>query len=162
MEIILLNFLDLDRDIGHQQRQLSNELLTGPVVSYQTIFHLMPECLDTVWCLAIGAWIMSPMTTKNSTGNNMQPCLTPLPTTKGAERVPLCSTRHLAPLYVDLMTDTNLFFSVPSRGPSIHDVKGLFKVYKSPMQIGTIFSTLLDHYPQSVIVVNACSRSIVE
>ena len=43
---------------------------------------------------------MSPMTTKNCTGDNMQPSLTPLRTTKGAERVPLCSTRHLA-LYVD-------------------------------------------------------------
>ena len=51
---------------------------------------------------------MFPLTTKNSTGGNMQPCLTPLPTTKGAERVGLCSTRHLAPSYVDLMIDTNL------------------------------------------------------
>ena len=51
---------------------------------------------------------MSPITNKNSTGDNMQPCLTPLPTIKAAERVPLCSTRHLAPLYVDLMTDTIL------------------------------------------------------
>ena len=51
---------------------------------------------------------MSPRTTKNSTGDNMQPCLTPLPTTKGAERVPLCSTQHLAPLYVDLMIEINL------------------------------------------------------
>ena len=52
------------------------------------------------------------MTTKKSTGDNMQPCLTPLPTTKGAERVSLCSTRHLTPLYVDLMTDTN-FLGIP-------------------------------------------------
>ena len=44
----------------------------------------------------------------NSTGDNMQPCLTPLPTTEGAERVPLCSTQHLVPLYVGLMTDTHL------------------------------------------------------
>ena len=51
---------------------------------------------------------MFPMTTKNSTSDNMQPCLTAVPTTKGAERIPLCSTRQLAPLYVDLMTDTNL------------------------------------------------------
>ena len=51
---------------------------------------------------------MSPMTTKNSTGDNMQHCLTTLPTTKGAEREPLCSTRHLAPLYVYLMTETIL------------------------------------------------------
>ena len=48
----------------------------------------MPEYLDTEWCLAIEAWIMSPMTNKNSTADNMQPCLTPLPTTKAAERVP--------------------------------------------------------------------------
>ena len=47
---------------------------------------------------------MSSMTTKNSTDDNMQSCLTP----KGAQRIPLCSTRHLATLYVDLMTDTNL------------------------------------------------------
>ena len=73
--------------------------------------------MDTEWCLAIEAWVMSLMTTKNSAGDNMQPCLTLLPTTKVAERVPLCSTRHLAPLYADLMTDTILcFFSVPSRG----------------------------------------------
>ena len=39
----------------------------------------------------------------------MQPCLILLPTTKGAERVPLCRTRYLAPIYVDLMTDTILF-----------------------------------------------------
>ena len=51
---------------------------------------------------------MFPMTTKNSTVDNMQPCQTPLPTPKDAERVPLCSTRHLAPLYVDLMTDSIL------------------------------------------------------
>ena len=51
---------------------------------------------------------MSPMTTENSTADNMQPCLTPLPTTKDAERVPLCSTQLLAPLYVDLMTVTNM------------------------------------------------------
>ena len=51
---------------------------------------------------------MSPMTTINTTGDNMLSCLFPLPTTKAAERVSLCSTRHLAPLYVDLMTDTNL------------------------------------------------------
>ena len=51
---------------------------------------------------------MSPLTNKNCTGDNMQPCLTPLPTAKAVERVPLCSTRHLAPLYVDLMTDTIL------------------------------------------------------
>ena len=52
----------------------------------------------------------------------MQSCLTPLPTTKSAERVPLCSTRHLEPLCVELMVDTNLLgmvfplFSVQSRG----------------------------------------------
>ena len=51
---------------------------------------------------------MSPMTTKNSTVDNMQPCLTPLPTTKAAERVALCRTQRLTPLYVDLMTNTNL------------------------------------------------------
>ena len=51
---------------------------------------------------------MSPMTAKDSTVDKMQPCLSLLPTTKGAERVPLCSTRHLAQLYVDLMTDTIL------------------------------------------------------
>ena len=70
----------------------------------------------------------------------MQPCLTPLPTTKGAERVPLCSTRYLAPLYVNLMTDT-ILLGIPL---SIQTVKGLFKVYKNQMQIGTVFSTLLD------------------
>ena len=31
---------DPKRDIGHQQRQLATELLTGPVVSYQTRFCL--------------------------------------------------------------------------------------------------------------------------
>ena len=59
---------------------------------------------------------MFPITTKTSTGDNMQPCLNPRPTTKGAERVPLCSTRHLAPLYFDLICYVS-FFSVPSRGP---------------------------------------------
>ena len=102
---------------------------------------------------------MTPMTTKNSTGDNMQPCLTPLPTTKDAERVPLCSTLHLAPLYVDLVTDTIFPFSqCHLEALSIHAnhaVKGLFKVYKNQMQIGTVFSTLLDDYRHHDHVVNA-------
>ena len=40
--LLLPNFLDSERDIGHQKRQISTELLTGPVVSYQTRF-----CLDS-------------------------------------------------------------------------------------------------------------------
>ena len=85
---------------------------------------------------------------KNSSVDKMQPCLTALPTTKGAERVPLCSTRHLAPSYVDLMTDT-ILLGIPSsqchpEDSSIHTVKRLFKVYKNQMQIGTVFSTLLN------------------
>ena len=32
--------------------------------------------------------------------------------------------------------------------------KGLFKVYKNQMQIGAVFSTLFDDYPQLVNVVN--------
>ena len=40
--LLLLSFLDPDRDIGHQQRQLATELLTGPVVSNQARF-----CLDS-------------------------------------------------------------------------------------------------------------------
>ena len=39
--LLLLSFLDSDRDIGHQQCQLSTELLTGSVVSNQARF-----CLD--------------------------------------------------------------------------------------------------------------------
>ena len=39
---LLLSFLDPDRNIGHQQHQLSTELLTGPVVSNQARF-----CLDS-------------------------------------------------------------------------------------------------------------------
>ena len=38
---------------------------------------------------------------------------------------------------------------------SIHADKGLLKVYKNQKQIGTVFSTLLDDYPQRVNVVNA-------
>ena len=57
---------------------------------------------------------MSPRTTKNRTGDNMQTCVTPLPTTKGVERIPLCSTLHLAPLYVDFMTGTYLIGIPPS------------------------------------------------
>ena len=38
----LLNFLDPEWDIGHQQRQLSTIFLTGPVVSGHTWF-----CLDS-------------------------------------------------------------------------------------------------------------------
>ena len=37
----------------------------------------------------------------------------------------------------------------------MHAVNGLFKVYKNQMQIGKVFSTLLDDYPQCVNVVNA-------
>ena len=40
--LLLLSFLDSDGDIGHQQRQLSTELLTGPVVSNQA-----RVCLDS-------------------------------------------------------------------------------------------------------------------
>ena len=111
--------------------------------------------------------LMSPMTTKTSTADNMQPCLAPLPTTKAAERVPLCSTRHLAPLYVDLMTDTNLL-GIPllrhSEAVSIHAVKGLFKVYKNQMQIGTVYSALLDVWStqQDPGLKPACSRSMLK
>ena len=38
-------------------------------------------------------------------------------------------------------------------------VNGLFKVYKNQMQIGTVFSTLIDDYPQRVNVVNAIRSS---
>ena len=38
--LLLLSFLDPDRDRGHQQCQLSIELLTGPVVSDQAKFYL--------------------------------------------------------------------------------------------------------------------------
>ena len=38
--LLLLSFLDPDRDIGHQQRQLSTDLLNGAVVSNQTRFYL--------------------------------------------------------------------------------------------------------------------------
>ena len=38
---------------------------------------------------------------------------------------------------------------------SIHAVKGLVKIYKNQLQIGTVFSTLIDDYPQRVIAVNA-------
>ena len=40
--LLLLSFLDPDRNIGYQQCQLSTELLTGPVVSNQARF-----CLDS-------------------------------------------------------------------------------------------------------------------
>ena len=102
----------------------------------------MAEYLDTEWCFAIEAWIMSPMTNKNSTGDNMQPFLTPLPTTKGAGRVPLCSARHLAPWHYFVRYSPS--FQCHPEDLSIHTVKGLFKVYKNQMQIGTVFSTLLD------------------
>ena len=73
---------------------------------------------------------MSPMTTKNSTSDNMQPCLTPLPTTKGAESLPLCSTRHLAPLYVDLMTDT-ILLGIPFLLSTIQSLCTLSKAFQS-------------------------------
>ena len=41
---------------------------------------------------------------------------------------------------------------------SNHAVKGLFKVHKTQMQIGTVFSTLLGGYPQRVNVVNALTH----
>ena len=118
---------------------------------------------------------MSAMTAKNSTADNMQPCLTPLPTTKGAERVPLCSTQHLAPLYVDLMTDT-ILLGIPLLLSAIQRIslsilsKAFSKSTKNQLQIGTIFSTLLDDYPHLVNVTTqedpglkpACSRSTVE
>ena len=100
---------------------------------------------------------MLPITTKNSTGDNMQPCRIPLPTTKGAQRTPFCSTRHLAPLYVDLMPDSNLL-DIPILLSAIiqkHAVKDHFKIYKNQMQIVTVFSTLRDYYPQRINVVNA-------
>ena len=40
--LLFLNFLDRDRDIGKQQRQLTTGFFTGPVVSYQIMF-----CLDS-------------------------------------------------------------------------------------------------------------------
>ena len=40
--LLLLSFLDRDRNIGHQQRQLCTELLTRPVVSNQARL-----CLDS-------------------------------------------------------------------------------------------------------------------
>ena len=114
----------------------------------------------------IEAIIIYPRTTKNSSDDNMQPCLTPLPTTNSAERIPLFSARHLAPLYVDLMADTNLL-GIPLllsaiQRPSLSTLsKAFFKVYKNQVQIGTVFSTLLDDYPQRVKVVNARrSRSL--
>ena len=42
----LLSFLDPNLDIGHEQRQLSTELLTGPVVSNQARFCLDSEVLE--------------------------------------------------------------------------------------------------------------------
>ena len=45
----LLSFLDPDRDIRHQQRQIYTELLTGPVVSNQARF-----CLDSCTFTALG------------------------------------------------------------------------------------------------------------
>ena len=39
---LVLTYSSSDRDIEHQQHQLSTELLNGPVVSYQTKF-----CLDS-------------------------------------------------------------------------------------------------------------------
>ena len=62
--------------------------------------------------------------------------------------------------YVDLMTDTNLL-GIPLllsaiQRPSLSTLpKAFSKPTKNQMQIGTVFSTLLDDYPQLVNVVNA-------
>ena len=93
------------------------------------------------------------MTTKNSTVENMQLCLTPLPTRKGAERVPLYSTRHLAPLYVDLMTDT-IFLGIPLQRP-FPRCQRPFQSLQTSDANRTVFSTFPDDYPQRVNVVNA-------
>ena len=85
---------------------------------------------------------MSRITTKNSTGDNMQPCLPALPTTKSAERVPLYSIQHLA---------TFVRYSPSSQchpeAISIHAIK----VYKTQMQIDPVFSSLLDDAHVNVI-----------
>ena len=104
---------------------------------------------------------MSPMTTKYSTGDNIRTCLTPL-STKGAERVPLCSTRHLAPLYVTLMTDTNLFgiallLSAIQR-PSLSRLSKAFSKSKKTRCKSDRYSALCS----MINVVNQKSRSMSE
>ena len=118
---------------------------------------------------------MSPMTTKNSTGDNMQPCLTPLPTTKGAESVPLCSTRHLEPLYFDLMTDSyllgiSLLLSAIQR-PSPSTLSKAFSKFTKTRCKSELYSAICSMIIRSVLMWStqedpglkpACSRSMVE
>ena len=51
--LLLLSFLNPYRNIGHQQRQLFTELLTGPVVSNQARF-----CLDS--CTPFPQFVSTP------------------------------------------------------------------------------------------------------